>query len=222
METYKRTSMVVMLLCVMFSPFGVAGVANAVPIQLGPDMIAENPVPPYIFSKATIGGYGYELEISPNPIAEWEWHVPIFTLTNTSTNALAKITSFEFTIGDIDFNFDHLGVAGRDPLGAFSTDLHNDGSYASSTPDNQDNAFRSEFILYSGFTGFDKGDVFTFRADVDIDTVVHPGSPEDLRTVFWNNGEAPNSEITVTFVPEPATISLLGLGGLLLRRKRRA
>ena len=219
MEAYKRTSMVVMLLCVMFSLFGVAGVANAV--LIGPDMVPENPVSPYIFSNAA-GVYGYELKISPNPTAGWEWHVPIFTLTNTSTNALAKITSFKFTIGDIDFNFDHLGIPGSGaPLGAFSTDLNNDGSYAFSSPDNQDNAFRSDFILYSGFTGFDKGDVFTFVADVDLDGMVHPGSPEDLRTVFWNNGEIPNSEITVTFVPEPATLSLLGLGGLLLRRRKK-
>ena len=222
MKAYKRTSMVVMLLFVMFSLFGVAGVANAVLIQLGPDTVPDSPSgSPYVFSNSS-GGYGYELEIKPNPVAEWEWHVPIFTLTNSSTNGWTHIASFKFTIGDTEFNFDHLGVAGRDPLGAFSTDLNNDGSFASSLPDNQDNSLRSDFILYSGFTGFDKGDVFTFMSDVDLDGLRQPGSTEDFRTVFWNNGETLNSEITVTFIPEPATICLLGLGGLLLRRKRRA
>jgi hypothetical protein len=224
MEAYKRNLMVVMLLCVMFSLFGVAGVANAVLIQLGPDTVPDSPSgSPYVFSNSS-GGYGYELEIIPNPTRGpvESWNLPVFTLTNTSTNALAKITSFKFTIGDIDFNFDHLGVAGRDPLGAFSTDLNNDGSFASSLPDNQDNHIRSDFLLYSGFTGFDKGDVFTFWADVDLDGRVFPGSPEDFRTVFWNNGETLNSEITVTFIPEPTTVCLLGLGALSLLRKRRA
>ena len=225
MEAYKRTSMVVMLLCVMFSLFGVAGVANvSATYQLGPDPVGDSPSgPPYVFSNSA-GGYSDKLEISPNPTAGWEWHVPIFTLTNTSTNSWAKITSFEFTIGDIDFNFDHLGVPPHDALGAFSTGLNNDGFYASSTPDNQNNAIRSDYILYSGFTGFDRGDgdVFTFIADIDLDGMVAPGSVENFRTVFWNNGEADNSEITVTFVPEPATLSLLGLGSLVMLRKRRA
>ena len=222
MKAHKRTLMVVMLLCVMFSLFGVAGVANAV-LTIGPDPVPDSPSgPPYVFSNSS-GGYGYELEIIPNPARGplESWNLPVFTLTNTSTNPFAKITSFKFTIGDIDFNFDHLGTA-VDPPPAFSTDLNNDGSYASSTPDTQDNSLRSDFLLYSGFTGFDKGDVFTFMTDVDLDGSVY-GSIEDFRTVFWNNGNALNSEITVTFIPEPATIALLGLGALsLLRRKRRA
>jgi hypothetical protein len=201
----------------------VAGVANAVLI-LGPDPVPDSPSgPPYVFSNSS-GGYGYELEIIPNPTKGpvESWNLPVFILTNTSTNALAKITSFKFTIGDIDFNFDHLGTA-VDPPPAFSTDLNNDGSYTSSLPDHQDNnAFRSEFISFAGFTGFDKGDVFTFMTDVDRDGPTY-GSIEDFRTVFWNNGNALNSEITVTFIPEPATLSLLALGALsLLRRKRRA
>ena len=216
MGTYKRTPMVVMLLCVMFS---LSGVAEA--YVIGPDMTPENPSPPYIFTKSS-GGYGYQLEIAPNPVAGWEWHVPVFTLTNTSTYALAKIASFKFTIGDTRFNFDHLGTGGIAPLGAFTTDLNNDGAYGSSMPDNQDNHIRSDYIEYLGFTGFDIGDVFTFLSDIDLDGIVQPGSPEYFPTVFWNNGEALNSEITVTFVPEPVTLSLLGLGSLVLLRKRRA
>ena len=217
MEAYKRTPMVVMLLFVMFSLFGVAGVANAV-LTLGPDTVPDSPSgPPYVFTNSS-GGYGYELEISPNPIDVWEWHLPIFTLTNTSTNDWADITSFKFTIGDTIFNFDHLGDGVVVPTGLFTNDLNGDGSFSNSVPDNQNNALRSDFIYYE-FSGFDKGDVFTFMSDVDYNSL---NTGEDFRTIFWDNGEALNSAITVTFIPEPATLSLLGLGSLVLLRKRRA
>ena len=220
MEAYKRTPMVVMLLFVMFSLFGVAGVANvSATYQLGPDTVPDSPGgPPYVFSNSA-GGYGYELEISPNPLFTPPWNLPIFTLTNTSTNGWADITSFKFTIGDTIYNFDHLGDGVVVPTGLFTIDLNNAGSYASSIPDNLNNALRSDFVLYSGFTGFDKGDVFTFMSDVDYNSL---NTGEDFRTIFWNNGEALNSAITVTFIPEPATLSLLGLGSLVLLRKRRA
>jgi hypothetical protein len=221
MEVYKKTSMVVMLLSVMFLLFGMTGVANAFVI-LGPDMTAEHPASPYTFTH-TAGGYGYELEISANSqFPEWDVDLPEFTLTNTSINGWADIASFKFTIGDTEYNFDHLGGNGPVPIGYFTTDLGDAGSFSNSIPDNVNNDIRSDYILYSGFTGFNPGDVFTFMADVDLDGELHPGSSEDFQTIFWNNGEVLNSEITVTFVPEPATLSLLGLGSLVLLRKRRA
>lgn len=198
---------------------------TAASVTLGPDSVPDSPSgPPYVFTNA-LGGYGYELQISPNPTLGWEWHVPIFTLTNTSTNNWADLLSLKFTIGDTNYNFDHLGGPGGSPLGTFYTDPKNDGAYFNSIPDNQDDSLRSDFIYYE-FTGFDLDDVFTFVADIDVDTATNPGSPEDLRTVFWDNGGADNSTITVTFappIPAPGAIVLGGLGaglvGWLRRRK---
>jgi len=192
---------------------------------LGPDTVAELPPgPPYVFTNSA-GGYGYELKISPDPI-QGE-NVPIFTLTNKSTN-LAKIISLMFTIGDPTRNFDHLGKGGVvDPFPSFSTDLNSDGSYFTLFPDHQDNALRSEFLHFT-FSGFDNGDVFTFVTDIDEDSKTNLGSVEQFTKVFWNNGAAPNSDITVEFsgipvIPAPAAVILctigVGLVGLLRQRK---
>lgn len=211
-----------MCVCAMFLVFGVAGVAEAV-VTIGPTSVLDsppNPGPPYVFTNA-LGVYSYELQISPNPTSGWEWHVPMFTLTNTSTNNLAVLTSFEFTIGDENFNFDHLGLQVHNNLPAFTTDLNNDGSYFNYTPDQEGNNIRSDFIFFE-FTGFDKGDVFTFVSDVDVD---QNNSIEDFRQIFWNNGEAPNSEITATFavIPAPGAVVLgsIGVAFVVWLRRRR-
>jgi hypothetical protein len=200
-------------------------VSGAVTYTLGPDVIPDGPATPYTFSN-TADGYGYDLVISPNPTPAYEWHVPVFTLTNTSTNVWADLIHFQFTIGDRDYNFDHLGIPGRDTLGAFTMDLNNDGVYSYWSPDNQDGVIRADALSYGDYAGFDIGDVFVFLADIDVDTATYPGSVEDFRTVFWYNGGALNSAITVTFIPEPATLCLLGVGSLGLfcvrgRRSRR-
>jgi len=195
-------------------------------VQIGPDTVPDLAIAsgPFVFSN-TVNGYGYQLQIASNPTPGWEWHVPVFTLTNTSTNPWADILSFKFTIGDTAYNFDHLGVEGRDPLPSFTTDLNGDGAYGWSTPDHVDASVRSDDVQFLQFTGFDPGDVFTYMSDIDADSAGSGiGTVEDFRNVFWNNGASPNSEITVTFVPVPgaALLAILGLSaaGAKLRRRR--
>jgi len=208
-------------LLVMFSFVVLAGGASQAAYVMGPDTMGDNLSIPYLLTQSA-AGYGYELSIEPNPASGLEWHAPVFSLTNTSTNAAAEILSLVFTIGDTNYNFDHLGVAGRDPLGAFSTDTNNNGLFSASSPDNQDNFIRTDFLSYLGFSGFDIGDVFTFMSDIDIDGGPPPGTVEDFRTIFNNNGGAvPNTEVTVVFIPEPATLCLLAVGAGLMRLRRR-
>ncbi len=187
---------------------------NLIANQTFNDMIEENPADPYVFSNSA-NGYGYELKIEANPNPFWTYHVPIFTLSNTSSNTAAEIVYFKLTIGDQSYNFDHLGVEGRDPLPQFSNDLNGDGSYSDPLPDYMDNHIRSDFIVFE-FDGFDSSDVFTFISDIDNDQSAFPGSVEDFRVVLWNNDEIPNSVITVGFsapvIPTPGAGLLTIIG----------
>jgi hypothetical protein len=223
MKTSLKALITPLLLALLFTGSAIADPT----VQLGPDTVPDIPVGPgpFVFSNA-IGGYGYQLQIASNPTSGWEWHVPVFTLTNTSTNPWADILSFRFTIGDTAYNFDHLGVQNRDPLPSFTTDLNADGAYGWATPDHVDASVRSDDVQFLQFTGFDPGDVFTFMSDIDADSIGGGvGTVEDFRNVFWNNGDNPNSEITVTYaVPAPGTIVLAILGlsaaGVKLRKRR--
>lgn len=126
---------------------------------------------------------GYTLVLGGNT----DNNIPDFVLTNDSDTAL--ITDFNVTIGNTAFNFDNLTIISS-PAGGSST--VNTGSTANggSSPIGRTDVFDVSF------SSFDPGDSATFTNDIDPDdsnTVV------DFRDVFFNNGVAPNSVITVSF-----------------------
>ncbi len=110
--------------------------------------------------------------------------VPFFKLNNLSTGG-EQITQFTITIGDLARNFD----------GA-NSEVHNITSFTLNTPDSSfSGGVRDDLIDYS-LTGFDSGEFFHFRGDVDPDSF---DTGIDFRTVLFNNGAALNSVITVFF-----------------------
>ena len=165
---------------------------------------------------------GYTLNLSGNV------NSPTVKLTNDSSSDL--ITVFKMTIGLTTKNFDS---ATGEVLGGVA-------SFTQMSPDdNSGGGDRSDFVHYT-FTGFDPGETFRFKTDIDHDD---NNTGEDYREVLFNNDNGttvPNSEITVTFfggtifsgylpdftstphtfsqsqqaqvIPEPSTFILLGFG----------
>lgn len=93
------------------------------------------------------------------------------------------------TVGDPDWNFDLVTGVGAmedngDPLASVLT-----------TGDTAQGGVRTDEVAFS-FTGFEPGDRFTFSADLDPDSF---DGPSDFRQVYFNNGAAPNSAISVGF-----------------------
>ena len=67
-----------------------------------------------------------------------------------------------------------------------------------------------------GITGlFDFGDIFATGLD-------QAGLEAYLTTAFWGTSGSGSGEFDLVLVPEPSSLALLGLGGLLLVRRRRA
>jgi MYXO-CTERM domain-containing protein len=187
-----------------------------------------------VFSPASAGaaavGYQFEIDDS-NPNA------PFLTLDNTSSPGIGLV-GFEFTIGDTGFNFDRA---------TSEDDFGNNITRMLISPDDPDDNVRSDRLEYS-FSGFDSGESFEVQVDIDED---NKNTVEDFRTIFYNNDGVPNSDITVTFsggdvltqtvpdnpddlvfaqsgsitaVPSPGTLGLVGLGivglGAVIRRRR--
>jgi hypothetical protein len=108
---------------------------------------------------------------------------PVVTLRNDSDPTIL-ITGLNWSIGDTSKNFD-ASVMEAGPM-----------TFSQTSPDNNLNGGgRSNVVLYT-FTGFDPGETFSFRVDIDRDNT---DSTEDYRTVLFNNGAAANSTITVSF-----------------------
>lgn len=119
---------------------------------------------------------GFDLTISGDD------NVPTFNLTNTST--AADLTSFAFTIGDTSRNFDEIYTittsAGTSSLTFGST--------------NQSGARTDSFEI--SFTGLGVSQTASWDVDVDRDS---SNTVENFASVFFNNGAAPNSVVTVGF-----------------------
>ena len=132
---------------------------------------------------AEAGFVGYSLTIS-NSSANGA-NVPEFSLTNDAAST-ETITGFQFTIGQTNRNFDSANVIGG-----------SDPSIVSmlQSPDTLNGFARSDVIDYR-FLNFSAGRTFAFNTDLDID---NQNSVENFRSVFFNNGAAPNSVITVDF-----------------------
>ena len=134
-------------------------------------------------SSADAGLISYDLELA-NPATS------IFRLQNTSPDSSAEITGMHVTIGDTAYNFDLLT--------GFSALIDTGAPIVSTlvTPDLvQDGIRADEFEL--SFTGFGQGDRFQFQADLDLDNI---NTPEDFRSIYFNNGPAPNAVVSVSFV----------------------
>ncbi len=112
---------------------------------------------------------------------------PYMTLGNTSAAAL--ITGFSISIGDTLFNFDRVGFQ------TTPTDAGGDLTALLGTPDLANGGARSDILSYF-FGGFDAGDVFEFRAELDPDS---GNGPVDYRAILYNNGGADNAIVAVTF-----------------------
>lgn len=167
---------------------------------------------------------GYTLVISSNA------NVPTLQLTNNADPSIT-LTGVTLTIGNTAYNYD---AAYNEVVGATGI------AFTRLSPDNIDSgSARADFVQYS-FTGFDAGETFQFDVDVDIDSA---NTTEDYRVILFNNGTAPNAQLTVNFsnggvltqtledqspnatsftfsqttglaAPEPGTLALLGLGAL--------
>lgn len=117
---------------------------------------------------------------------------PVLSLQNTTTGGVARISSFSFTVGDTTRNYDWFsGQQGAGLTGA--------GSY---TPDTVQAGARADYVS-AGFTNFDPNDIFVFKVDIDLDSILNNDlqTDQDFRTVFFNNGDGPNARLTVNFVP---------------------
>ena len=114
-------------------------------------------------------------------------------------SSTAEITDLSMTIGDTTFNFDRAG------LESIATDTGTALTYALDSPDAANGIVRDDTLTYT-FGGFDPDDQFGFRFEIDPDSF---DAIVDYRTVLFNNGAAPNSVISVSFMSPGPFVGLV-------------
>ncbi len=131
-------------------------------------------------------GYSLDLFLPPGIDTVSAADAPAWKLTNISSPGF-EIVELKVGIGNPAFNFD-----------SGQNETHSPGvGFVLHAPDSSGDGatVRSDEFRYT-FTGLGAGKEFAFRTDMDPDSV---DAQVDFRTIFFNNGAAPNSTIFVRF-----------------------
>ncbi|MCI0538335.1 MAG: hypothetical protein L0Z50_24270, partial [Verrucomicrobiales bacterium] len=138
-----------------------------------------------VYGQSTALRFSLTIEGGPN--------VPRVTVRNTSRTT--EIKRFEMSIGHQDKGFDSAYF--------FSTDAG--VSILSSVPDSNDlGGSRSQTIVIT-LSGLTPGKAFSFYTDIDNKDGDSGG--EDFRVVLFNNGDRPNSVVTVNAATDGSGLS---------------
>ncbi len=169
--------------------------------------------------------------------------MPKITLTNAS-DAGEQISGFSMSIGSATFVYDFVLGPTSNPRGQAANLATEVTTGATLVAGDRRNAVGSVATLIWSFSNFAPGEQLIFEVDLDRAT----GNPNvDARTIWFNNGAAPNAQLQLTFsngtsaslvmpdaapppssfsfsvtgVPEPGTVALLGAGLALLASCKR-
>lgn len=134
------------------------------------------------FTSDTVDEIGFDLQVA-NPFAS------IFRLENTSSVQNAEIVEVAMFIGNTNYNFDIVG--GEDVLADSEAPI----TSLLTAGDAVQGEIRTDYFSYE-LTGFEPADRFAFSVDLDLDT---GDSGQDIREIYFNNGDLPNAIFLVTF-----------------------
>jgi hypothetical protein len=176
----------------------------------------------------------FQISIGPGD-AQNNWNVPKLTFENLST-AGETIAAISISIGAPGYVYDYVLSLGSNPAGRPANVATEAQTGATLVSGDRVNGTGSVLTLAWSFAHFAPGERLVFEVDLDR---ADGTATVDARTIWFNNGAAPNAAMTVTFtngatatvtlpdapgnpssvllgpavaVPEPATASLLAAG----------
>lgn len=127
--------------------------------------------------------------------AQNNFNVPKITLTNTST-AGESVTGFSMSVGASGFVYDFVLSLSSNPAGRAANVATETATGATLVAGDRVNGTGSVATLVWSFAHFAPGERLVFEVDVDPVS----GDPTvDARTVWFNNGAAPNAVVQVSF-----------------------